>query len=199
MGGEPSEHNRDASEQLETAIVVVVDVPELDAIYRDPDPSFAERSTVWVPYEQGIPPHVTLLYPFAPADELESALPLLQAILVRQEPFTFELSELRTFPRTIWLAPEPAAPFVALTKAIEAAFPTYPHWEGVFEEVIPHLTLADGVEPVELEPTLARLRTLVGPLLPVQVAADQATVLTEQPGGHWATVTRVPLGTAGQR
>jgi len=180
--------------RLETAVVVVVHAPGLDRLYRSADPSYAESSTIWLPYMLGIPPHVTLLYPFVPADELESALPLLQVVVAGQERFTFELSELRTFPRTIWLAPEPAAPFVALTKAIEAAFPKYPPFGGEFEEVIPHLTLADGIEPTELEKTLTRLRALVEPLLPVKVVADEATILTRQPSGHWVGAERLPLG-----
>src|SRR5215831_6518819 len=105
MGPEPSGRNEEASSRLETAIAVVVHVPALEAIYRNTDPGFAERSTIWLPYMLGIPPHVTLLYPFVPAEELESALPVLQAVFLHQERFTFELSRLSTFPRTIWLAP----------------------------------------------------------------------------------------------
>ena len=173
---------------LETAVVMTVGVAALEAIHRVSDETFAGR---------GVPPHVTLLYPFVPINELESALPLLQAVVGRQERFTFELSKLSTFPRTIWLAPEPAAPFVALTKAIEAAFPKYPHFEGEFAEVIPHLTLVDGLDAAELGPTLARLRALVEPLLPLKVAADQATVLAERPSGRWVPAAQLPLRRVG--
>ena len=181
----------------ETAVVVTVDAPALEAIFRTPDPSFVERSTIWLPYMLGIPPHVTLLYPFVPPGELGLALPLLQAVVAGQDRFAFELSEVRIFSRTIWLAPEPDRPFIALTKAIEAAFPNYPHWGGEFEEVIPHLTLADGVEAPALEPTLARLRALVEPLLPMKLAADDATILVNEPSGHWVAAARLPLGTVG--
>jgi hypothetical protein len=89
---------------------------------------------------------------------------------------------------------QPDRPFIALTKAIEAAFPNYPHWGGEFEEVIPHLTLADGVEAPALEPRLARLRALVEPLLPMKLAADDATILVNEPSGHWVAAARLPLG-----
>ena len=176
-----------ASEGLETAVVIVVDRPELETIYRDSFPVFAEL---------GIPLHVTLLYPFAPPEELGSALAILQTVLSHHQPFTYELTELRTFPRTIWLAPEPAGPFVALTEAIEAALPQYPHWGGAFEVVIPHATLMDGVEENEVESTLTRLRPLVEPLLPVELSAYEATVLVEQPDGPWVSGALLPLGTA---
>jgi len=184
MTRDPAEHDVNELAPLETAVVIVVNALELQRIYRDSYPAFAEL---------GIPLHVTLLYPFTTPGELGSALPLLRKVLADQEQFAFELMELRTFPRTVWLAPEPAAPFVALTRAIEAAFPQYQHWEGKFEDVIPHLTLADGLEENELEPTLRRLRTLVEPLLPVRVAADKATVLAEQQSGHWVAAAQLPL------
>lgn len=170
----------------ETAVVVAVDVPALEAIYRDSYPGFDEL---------GIPLHVTLLYPFVAPAELDEALPPLRALLARHERFEFSLTHLRTFPRVVWVAPEPAAPFLALTEAIYAAFPEYPPHGGEFAEVIPHMTLA-YVDEAELESTLARLRPRVDPLLPVTVAADEVTVLAEQEDEQWVVAARLPLVTA---
>jgi hypothetical protein len=36
----------------------------------------------------------------------------------------------------LWLAPEPSAPFLALTAAVHATFPHYPPFGGAFAEVI---------------------------------------------------------------
>jgi len=171
--------------ELESAVVVVVDAPVLEIVYRDSYPTFADL---------GIPLHVTLLYPFVPPAELDVALPRLRKVLACHERFTFELTELRTFPRAVWVAPEPAEPFRALTEAIEASFPEHPHYGGAFDEVIPHLTLTDGVEEAVLESTLARLRPRVEPLLPLRLAADAATVLAEEPDGRWVAAARLPLG-----
>ncbi len=178
---------RDPAARLETAVVIVVDAPALEHVYRDSYPEFADV---------GIPLHVTLLYPFAPPSELAPALPLLREVAARHERFEFSLTRLETFPRAVWLAPEPARPFRLLTEAIQEAFPPFPHWEGRFAEVIPHVTLADGVEEADLEVTLARLHARVEPLLPVQVAAEEATVLAEEAGGRWIVAARLPLGLA---
>jgi 2'-5' RNA ligase len=188
MSEEASDRRADASAELRTAVVVVVEEPGLYAIARERDRVLAEL---------GLPLHVTLLFPFAPAAELDTALPLLAAVIAHHERFAFRLGELRTFRRTVWIAPEPAAPFVALTEAIQAAFPRYPPFGGQFEEVVPHLTLADGVAERELGPTVARLRTLVEPILPVKVTAEEATVLAEQLSGRWSAVARLPPGTTG--
>ena len=169
---------------LETAVVIVVDAPALEAVYRDSYPAFAAL---------GIPLHVTLDYPFVPPTELDEALPRLRSLLARREPFEFSLTGLRTFPRTVWAAPEPAEPFRALTKAIDAEFPEHPHWRGRFLEVVPHATLVDGVEERELAPTLARLRLRVEPLLPIRATAVEATVLVEGANGRWSVAARLPF------
>jgi RimJ/RimL family protein N-acetyltransferase len=169
--------------QLETAVVVLVDLPELDAIYSESYPVMAE---------QGVPLHLSLLYPFVPPEELPAALPRLGAVVAGHERFEFELTELRAFSDGyIWLAPEPAAPFPALTESIEKAFPDHKHWKGQFADVIPHATLAH-VDEAELEASLARLRSRLGPILPVRIAADEATVLAGN--GQWSVVARLPLG-----
>jgi 2'-5' RNA ligase len=164
---------------LETAVVVLVDAPELDAIYQESYPVMAE---------QGIPLHVTLLYPFVPPEALSAALPRLGSVVAAHEPFEFELAELRTFPEHVWIAPEPAEPFRALAASIQAAFPDNPHW---YEEVIPHATLAHVDEP-ELDESLARLRSQVDPILPVRLVAEEAVVLAGN--GHWSAVARLALG-----
>jgi 2'-5' RNA ligase len=181
-GGEPSSVPPD---ERETAVVIEVDVVELSAVYRDEYPAF---------HALGIPLHVTLLYPFVRPDELGAALPRLADVLAAHRRFDFTLTEVRMFARTIWVAPEPAAPFVELTRAIEAAFPAAPHWGGAFEEVVPHATLVDGLEEGRLEETLVRLRSVVEPLLPVMLSADEAAVLAEQADGRMPVVARLPIG-----
>lgn len=182
VGAEPSFV---AAEERETAVVVPVDVPELAAIYREAFPAF---------HALGIPLHVTVLYPFVAPDALGDVLPRLAAVLADRGRFDYRLTSLRTFPRTVWLAPEPAEAFVRVTRAIEAAFPQAPHWGGVFEEVIPHATLVDGLGEAEVEETVRRLRPLVEPLLPVTLVADEAVVLAEQDDGRWIAAARLPLG-----
>ena len=172
-------------EEREIAVVIAVDVADLDSIYREEFPAF---------HALGIPLHVTLLYPFVGPGELDAALPRLAEVVEEHSRFEFTLTELKTFPRTVWVAPDPAAPFIALTKAIEAAFPETPHAGAAFAEVIPHVTLVDGLEESRLEETVQRLRPVVEPLLPVTLSADAVVVLAEQKDGRMPIVARLPLG-----
>lgn len=169
----------------ETAVVIVVHSAELEALYREEFPSF---------HALGTPLHVTLLYPFVPPNELGTALPRLAEVLANHRRFDFALTRLRSFPRTVWVEPEPAEPFVALTRAIEAMFPGTAHWGGAFEEVIPHATLVDGLEENSLEVTMQRLRSAVEPLLPITLCADEVAVLAEQEDGQMPVVAHLPIG-----
>ena len=105
-----------AASPRETALVVFV--PEAEALVapwrRLHDPSCAV----------GVPAHVTLLYPFRPPERLDAALHRELAELFGQSSaFDFRLTHLARFPGVLYLAPEPAAPLVALTRTLLAHFP----------------------------------------------------------------------------
>jgi 2'-5' RNA ligase len=116
--------------------------------------------------------HVTVLVPFAPV----VSAPMrerLAAIAAAAAPFDVTLRRLERFeveePNVLWLTPEPAEPFVALTRSVEAAFPAYPSFAGRYAEVVPRATLGAG-ERAELDLLAARL----APRLPL---ADRAETL----------------------
>ncbi len=93
----------------------------------------------------GVPAHVTILFPFVPAHEIDATLlDDLAAIFARFPAFEFRLSRLERFPNVLYLAPEPPDPFRSLTEAVVAAYPGYPPYGGIFDTVVPHLTAAEG-------------------------------------------------------
>jgi 2'-5' RNA ligase len=103
---------------------------------------------------QGARPHVTVLYPFGPEATLTTSVRAeLAAIAAAVAPFEVGFRRVRRFHGVVWLEPEPADPFRALTAAIERRWPAYPAYGGVFDDVIPHLTIAesDHAPLVEIE------------------------------------------------
>ena len=94
---------------------------------------------------RGIPAHVTVLYPFVPPGQITSAVLAKAAAAVASVPgFDCRFAATGWFgDQVVWLAPEPASPFRALTAAVHAAFPQCPPFGGAFAEVIPHLTVGD--------------------------------------------------------
>ena len=128
----------------------------------------------------GVPAHVTLLFPFVPAERLDDRLLAeLDALFARFDPFAVVFAQTDRFPTTLYLRPEPAQPFVALTEAIVARYPEHPPCEGAFDEIVPHLTVAHG-EPELLDAAAADVERA----LPLRVVVDEV-VLVEEVEPDW--------------
>ncbi|MFD0482186.1 2'-5' RNA ligase family protein [Kineococcus sp. GCM10028916] len=179
---------------MDTALLVLV--PEAEPVvgrWRDRlDPAAA-----W-----GVPAHVTVLYPFVPLEALDdAAFAVLTAIAAGTPAVDVELARTATFGTDVlWLAPEPAEPFRTLTRAVGDRFPQalpYGGAHGGFDDVVPHLTVADHPSAADLEAA----RTDVGARLPVRTRVRELTLLAgeHRPGG-WRVERRFPLGVlSGQR
>ena len=95
--------------------------------------------------------------------------------------------------QAVWLAPEPAGPFRALTAAVHAAFPQCPPFGAAFAEVIPHLTIGDRPDGGP-----GVLRTAEAEVLaaqPVRTHVTRAWLMTgTQAPGSWQLRATFPLG-----
>jgi hypothetical protein len=147
-----------------------------DRTYLSADPAFTHA-------------HITVLAPFLPAPD-PAALAVVAAILGETEPIAFALSRLETFPNgVIYLAPEPAEPFRALTERLVAAFPQCPPYGGAFADIVPHVTLDQRSDQVSVESTRNRL----GDLVPVTCVADRVDLAWYEPDRS-RVLTSWPLG-----
>ena len=119
----------------DTALIVRVRLPErLEALRRRAIPD-ARR---------GLPAHVTLLYPFAPAEALDGDLrALLAGALAGVDAFRFELAGQGRWPEVLYATVEPDLPFRSLHDRLAMAFPAYPIYGGRFD-FVPHVTIAEG-------------------------------------------------------
>jgi hypothetical protein len=86
----------------------------------------------------GMPQHVTLLVP-GPG-EVDAIAETLGSFIG----FDVAFERLDRFSGTMWLAPEPAEPFVRMTEALALRFPEYPPYGGTFGQIVPHLTVAQS-------------------------------------------------------
>jgi len=169
---------------VETALVLTLD---------DADPFDEIRREFAVgQFRQGIPFHITLLYPFAPREQLTDALLTdVRSFFAEREPFAFTLERIETFPAVVYLAPDPTRRLRDCTEAICARFPDWPPYEGAFAEVIPHATLGEDVDAVEVRAEIER--RLAGHL-PRSYTIDHATLLEEFEPERWRERDRFPLG-----
>jgi 2'-5' RNA ligase len=92
--------------------------------------------------------HVTVLAPFRHGSALDDeALAALTRVFAPHRPFEFELTRVERFEDgTVYLAPVPAKPFVALTHAVTTRFPDHRPYGGAFATVVPHLTVGRDVD-----------------------------------------------------
>jgi 2'-5' RNA ligase len=137
----------------------------------------------------GIPPHVTLLVPFVPAEELSQVEDRLARLLGQAEPFGVTFERPARFPTVLYLEPQPSEPFTALTEAIAQEWPEHPPYEGEHETVIPHLTVAES----EDEELLRRIEADVAPKLPVRAQVSEAQLYVEDASGRWHQRRALPL------
>jgi 2'-5' RNA ligase len=168
----------------ETALICrVPEVERYVARYRDRyDPS-ARRN---------VPAHVTVLYPFmAPADVDADVLRRLADIARAVPCFTYRLARTKRFPVALYLDPEPADSYAALMAAVSRAFPDYPPFEGKFAEVVPHVTVAHGDEPLLCEIEVELRIALPATGVP---ARCHELVLIENSSGRWEQMHAFRLG-----
>src|SRR5579863_5161972 len=93
----------------------------------------------------GVPAHLTVLYPFLPPAAIDGAvLTSLRRLFAGFAPFGVTLDRVSWFgEEVVWLAPRDDRPFRALTGATWAAFPECPPYGNKYADVIPHLTIGD--------------------------------------------------------
>ena len=161
---------------------LAVCIPEADPVIGDIRADH-DRSA-----SEGLGAHVTILFPFMRPSPRPD--PALTSIFARHEPFITQISRIDRFAETIYLVPDPAAPFLALTQDIADAFPDWPPYGGAFAEIIPHLTVThggaanlDAIEPI----LVSRLRQ------PITSRVTDVTHL-ERVQGRWNAVHRYALG-----
>jgi 2'-5' RNA ligase len=144
------------------------------------------------PARRRVPAHVTVLYPFLPLSGIDATVVAqLHEVAAGVRCFDYRLLELRRFPVSLYLAPQPDDSFSALTAAVWRSFPDYPPFAGKFSTVVPHVTVAHGDEP-----TLCEIEVELRIALPgggVR-ARCQDMVLIEDSRGHWEEMHRFALG-----
>jgi 2'-5' RNA ligase len=163
-----------------TALLVAV--PEAEVIYQC---WHGDRSRLGVP---GLPLHMTILFPFMPVPTIDSRVEDDLEELARSHlPFDYTLSRLDRFPGVLYLAPSPATRFIRLTEAVSARWPAHPPYEGMYAEIVPHVTLALGEEPDGLV-------AAVEPALPIRALARELLVMEPDEDGIWLERRRFPRG-----
>ncbi|MEU5955934.1 2'-5' RNA ligase family protein [Streptomyces sp. NPDC047525] len=143
-----------------------------------------------------VPAHLTVLYPFLTPERItKTVIDDVRACLAAVPAFACTFSRVAWFGQDVmWLAPDPDAPFRALTAAAVRRFPECPPYRGAHPDPTPHLTvgsthLAD----------LTGMRQAAGELeamLPITARIDCVRLIAGNDApGSWRTVGEFTLPT----
>ena len=111
------------------------------------------------------------------------------AAVAAEAAFPLVLQRVRRWPNVVWLEPEPAEPFRRLIAALTSAFPEYPPYGGLHDEVIPHVTVAAD-QPEDFAAAAAHA---LPPMLPIRDFVREAWLIGHTPDRPWHTLWRLPL------
>jgi 2'-5' RNA ligase len=136
----------------------------------------------------GMPAHVTVLYPFVPPPLAGDDRAALGALASSMPAFDFALTAVRRFPGVLWLAPEPAAPFVELTRRAVARWPQHPPYAGAHDGLVPHLTVAHGAGAL-----FADLEQSLSAGLPIRGRARSLSLAERDACGRWTIAMQFPF------
>lgn len=156
--------------------------------------SFTELSQLidkWRIDYLGIPPHITLLYPWRDAPLSSNDLAQLELVLDDFEPFELCLNRVETFEAgIIYLALKDDRVPKAMMQALFTAFPDTPPYGGAFADAIPHLTVAK----CQTENLIALKRDITEALsLPIELQVNEVVAMEYRGDNKWVTRHTVSL------
>jgi 2'-5' RNA ligase len=131
----------------------------------------------------GVPAHLTIMFPFLePAAVSDDVLRALEDVFAAEPAFDYTLVAVREFKDggVLYLAPEPAAPFLRLTERIAGRFGVKPYG-GAYLEAIPHLTVGEDIPSDERE----RVAGALTRALPLPAHATQAWLMVGRTDRTW--------------
>lgn len=167
--------SRNAQDLHEAALLIAV--PEAEPLVRrfrlEYDPSA----------RLGVPAHITINYPFLPgvnpAEELPEAL---ADLFANFGAFEFSFRRIGRFPDLLYLPPEPDEPFKQLMQLVEGRFKDSPPYGGEFDEIIPHLTVAQSGDDDVLEFVGRELERMSRRYFPMPCRAEQVWLMDNRFG-----------------
>ena len=138
---------------------------------------------------QGMPAHITALFPFLPEARLTDDVVAELGVLCAAVPILdVQFRCTARFPDVLYLDPEPAGGLEALTTAIAKRWPEAPPYGGAFDAVIPHLTVAHRAGDDVMDNVEADVRRG----LPIRTRLVEACLYVFD-GQRWRLRARLPF------
>ena len=155
---------------------IIAPIPEVEAVV-GPLRQRHDRAALL-----GVPAHITLLYPFFSAHSAINEIATLREVCANFESFGFAFTEVRRFSATCYLSPDRSDAFTEMIRALIHRWPQCVPYGGAHAEIVPHLTVADGVDAATMDAVEVVLRRQ----LPIRCVAGEIWLMTSDEGGVWS-------------
>jgi hypothetical protein len=165
--------------RMESAIILAV--PEAEPLVG------ALRQEGDVSAQHGVPAHVTLLYQFVDDPDV-GIVEELRFFFAGVEGFALDFVAVGKFPEVVYLAPHQTRVLEDLIAALVRRWPSHPPYGGVFDRVVPHLTVVDTPDAA----LRARAREHLMAGLPLRVPAVEASLWVQEDSG-WTRMATFSL------
>lgn len=162
-------------------------------------PELAELLDQWrvptIPItSQGVPPHITLLYPWRPAPLQPTDLNEAAVAVAGLAPFTVTFRHIGRFHGALILSPEPEDVLRTLIQRLVRAFPETPPYGGQFgADFTPHLTVAKAATEAELTGLQADMLARLESQLPLRLPVHALCIHEEGTDGTWQVSSTIEL------
>jgi hypothetical protein len=153
--------------QATTALVILV--PEAEGLIKAFREKYDPAAT------EGMPAHVTVLYPFKTLEHIgEDVMAVLHGLFSHHPCLRSSLAALQRFPTVLSLAPHPETPFQVLTRVVADRYPETPPYGGAFSDIVPQLTIAQVNDAHRLDEISDEFHRAARGKLPIQGYAESA-------------------------
>ncbi len=167
---------------IERESAILAPIPEAESLVGELREQYDPRSA------QGVPTHITILFPFKHPDEIkEEDIMNLRTAIVPYQQFDFEFSHVNTYPGVVFLEPTNRDRFISITKKLVEVFPGNLPYGGQFPNINPHLTI--GHKLGDRFEECSQKAELIGPKLPLRARARNILLMTSQ-NGKWTVRER---------
>jgi hypothetical protein len=143
-----------------------------------------------------LPLSLTLLYPFAPAEEVGAHRDAVREFFARYEPFELVLARLEQWAESgaVYAAPDPEEPLRGMMRALWRRFPQFPPYGEEGADPPPHasLTYTGGDDRAA---TRERVERRLEGLLPARFHVREVTLMEEEARDRWRPRETFRLGT----
>lgn len=142
----------------------------------------------------GVPPHITLLWPWFSAPVDAEHIDVLRDVLSDFDPFTICFNGIKTFGASvIYLSLEKDSQALKLMERCAAAFPEYPLYKGKVKDPVPHVTIAKAESENVFNELYEQIDKELSKVFPLCFDVKAVTVMEQQKNMKWTSRERIRL------